>query len=96
MFKTFINAFKVKEVRNKLLFTFLMLLIIRFGCQISAPGVDQEFVKDNSMTVAKYTESVAKNLGGSIKIAKFTRFEKGEGLEKRQDDFAAEVASMVK
>ena len=45
MFKTFINAFKIKEVRNKLLFTFLMLLIIRFGCQISAPGVDQEFVK---------------------------------------------------
>lgn len=45
MFKTFINAFKIKEVRNKLLFTFLMLLIIRFGCQISAPGIDQEFVK---------------------------------------------------
>ena len=58
--------------------------------------VDQEFVKDNSMTVAKYTDSVAKKLGGSIKIVKFTRFEKGEGLEKRQDDFAAEVASMVK
>lgn len=57
--------------------------------------VDQEFVKDSSMTVGKYTESVAKKLGGSIKIVKFTRFEKGEGIEKRQDDFAAEVASMV-
>ena len=45
MFKTFINAFKIKEVRNKLLFTFLMLLIIRLGCQVSAPGVDQEFVQ---------------------------------------------------
>lgn len=45
MFKTFINAFKIKEVRNKLLFTFMMLLIIRFGCQISAPGVDQEYVQ---------------------------------------------------
>ena len=45
MFKTFINAFKIKEVRNKLLYTFMMLLIIRFGCQISAPGVDQEYVK---------------------------------------------------
>lgn len=45
MFKTFINAFKIKEVRNKLLFTFLMLLIIRFGCQISAPGINQEFVQ---------------------------------------------------
>ncbi len=58
--------------------------------------VDQAFVKDNSMTVAKYTESVAKKLGGDIKIVKFTRFEKGEGLEKRQDDFASEVANMVK
>lgn len=58
--------------------------------------VDQEFVKDSSMTVSQYTESVAKKLGGSIKISKFVRFEKGEGLEKRQDDFAAEVASMVK
>ncbi len=46
MFKTFINAFKIKEVRNKLLFTLLMLLIIRFGCQITAPGVNQEFVQD--------------------------------------------------
>lgn len=58
--------------------------------------VDQEFVKDNSLTVGKYTEAVAKKLGGSIKISKFVRYEKGEGLEKRQDDFAAEVASMVK
>ena len=37
-----------------------------------------------------------KDLGGEIKIVKFTRFVKGEGLEKRADDFAAEVASMVK
>ena len=58
--------------------------------------VDQEFVKDSSMTVGKYTEATAKKLGGSIEIKKFIRFEKGEGIEKRQDDFAAEVASMVK
>lgn len=58
--------------------------------------VDQEFVKDGSMTIAKYTESKAKELGGSIKIAQFVRFEKGEGLEKRSDNFADEVASMVK
>ena len=58
--------------------------------------IDQEFVKDNSMTVGKYTEATAKKLGGSIVIKKFVRFEKGEGIEKRQDDFAAEVASMVK
>ena len=58
--------------------------------------VDQEFVKDSSMTVGKYTEATAKKLGGSIAVKKFIRFEKGEGIEKRQDDFAAEVASMVK
>ena len=58
--------------------------------------VDQEFVKDNKMTVKQYTDNTAKALGGKIEIAKFVRFEKGEGIEKRQDDFAAEVASMVK
>lgn len=58
--------------------------------------VDQEFVKDNDLTVAKYVAGVAKNLGAEIKILGFTRFEKGEGLEKKADDFAAEVASMVK
>ena len=58
--------------------------------------VDQEFVKDSDMTVGQYTAKVAKDLGGDIKIVKFARFQKGEGLEKRADDFAAEVASMVK
>ncbi|MDO4882581.1 MAG: translation elongation factor Ts [Oscillospiraceae bacterium] len=58
--------------------------------------VDQEFVKDNKLTVAQYTKNTAKELGGNIDIVKFVRFEKGEGIEKRQDDFAAEVASMVK
>ena len=58
--------------------------------------VDQEFVKDNSITVGKYTENTAKALGASIAIKGFFRFEKGEGIEKKQDDFAAEVASMVK
>lgn len=58
--------------------------------------VDQVFVKDNDLTVAKYTEKVAKELGGDIKIVSFVRFEKGEGLEKRADDFADEVANMIK
>ena len=58
--------------------------------------VDQEFVKDGDLSVAQYTAKVAKDLGGEIKIVKFARFQKGEGLEKRADDFAAEVASMVK
>ena len=58
--------------------------------------VDQEFVKDPDLSVAKYTEKVAKELGGEIKIVKFVRYEKGEGLEKREDNFADEVASMIK
>ena len=57
--------------------------------------VNQAFVKDNKMTVEQYTAKVAKDLGGSIKILGFVRFEKGEGIEKRQDDLAAEVAKMV-
>ena len=58
--------------------------------------LDQEFVKDNKMNIQQYTDATAKSLGGSIKVTGFIRYEKGEGLEKRQDDFAAEVASMVK
>ena len=58
--------------------------------------VDQEFVKDNKQSIKQYTQNTAKALGGSIESKKFVRFEKGEGIEKRQDDFAAEVASMVK
>lgn len=58
--------------------------------------VDQVFVKDSSLSVTQYTNNVAKELGGSIKIKDFVRYEKGEGLEKREDNFADEVASMVK
>ncbi len=57
--------------------------------------VDQAFVKDADMTVGQYVASVAKNLGCEIQISKFARLEKGEGLEKREDDFAAEVAKMM-
>ncbi len=57
--------------------------------------LEQKFVKDPDITVAQYTEQTAKALGGDIQIVAFTRFEKGEGLEKRADDFAAEVAGMV-
>ncbi|MBR5922608.1 MAG: elongation factor Ts [Clostridia bacterium] len=57
--------------------------------------VEQQFVMDNELTVGKYVEKTAKELGKEIKIASFVRFEKGEGIEKRVDDFAAEVASMI-
>ena len=58
--------------------------------------VDQEFVKDPDLTVGKYVAKVAGELGGDIQVVKFVRYEKGEGLEKRNDDFASEVASMMK
>ena len=58
--------------------------------------VDQAFVKDDKQSVAQHTAQVGKELGGEIKIVKFVRYEKGEGLEKRVDDFASEVAGMVK
>ena len=58
--------------------------------------VEQQYVIDGDLTVGKYVANVAKELGGSIKIAEFVRYEKGEGIQKREDDFAAEVASMVK
>ena len=59
--------------------------------------LEQEYVKaENKETVAKYVEAVSKKIGADIKIKGFTRFETGEGLEKREDNFADEVASMVK
>lgn len=58
--------------------------------------VDQVFVKDNALTVTQYVNQTAKELGGDIAIESYVRFEKGEGLEKREDNFADEVASMVK
>ena len=58
--------------------------------------LQQEFVKDNSMTVEKYIESSAKALGGKVTFKDAVRFEKGEGIEKKQENFAAEIASMVK
>ena len=57
--------------------------------------LEQAYVKDDSLTVAKYVASVAKEIGASIKVTGFVRFDKGEGIEKREDDLAAEVAKMV-
>lgn len=58
--------------------------------------LNQPYVKENKITVERHVQQVAKNLGGKITINAFTRFEKGEGMEKRQDNFAEEIASMVK
>ena len=57
---------------------------------------EQAYVKDDSMTVSKYVQSVAKELGGSIKITGYVRYDKGEGIQKREEDFAAEIEKMVK
>ncbi len=58
--------------------------------------LEQAFVKDGDVTVAKYVDNVAKAQGGSIKVVEYVRYEKGEGIEKKQDNFADEVASMIK
>lgn len=58
--------------------------------------LEQPFVKDGDLSVQKYVEQTAKELGGDIAVEGFVRFEKGEGLEKRQDNFADEVSSMIK
>lgn len=59
--------------------------------------MDQVYVKaeDGKQVVSKYIEQVAKENGANITVKGFVRFETGEGLEKRNDDFAAEVASQV-
>ncbi len=57
--------------------------------------MEQAYVKDDSMSVSKYVASVAKELGGNITVTGYTRFDKGEGIQKREEDFAAEIAKMV-
>ena len=57
--------------------------------------VDMEYVKaDDHENVAKYVANSAKAMGGSITIASFVRFEKGEGIEKKEEDYAAEIAKL--
>ena len=58
--------------------------------------MQQPFVKDDKVSVEQHIAAVAKEVGAEIKLAAYTRFEKGEGIEKRQDDLAEEVAKLVK
>lgn len=58
--------------------------------------LEQAYIKNSDINVAKYIDEVSKELGGAISVRSFARFEKGEGLEKREDNFADEVASMIK
>ena len=59
--------------------------------------VDQVYVRaeDGKQTVAKYLEEVSKAAGTTVKVKRFVRFETGEGIEKKQEDFAAEVAAQM-
>ena len=57
--------------------------------------LQQEFVKDGELTVEKYIAKCAKELGGEIKLKDAVRFEKGEGIEKKQENFAEEIAKMA-
>lgn len=57
--------------------------------------VDQQYVKDDELKVGKYTENTAKELGGSIKIVSFVKYERGEGLEKKEENFADEINKLV-
>ena len=58
--------------------------------------LNQSFVKDPSMTIEKLVKSAGDKMGKTLSIKRFTRFEMGEGLEKRNDDFAAEVEAQMK
>ena len=57
--------------------------------------VDKEYIKEDNMKVSQYIANTAKALGTSIKVVDFARFEKGEGIEKREDNLGDEVAKML-
>ncbi len=57
--------------------------------------LDQQYVQDGDLTVGKYVEQVAKANGAKLNVKRFVRFETGEGIEKKQEDFAAEVAAQM-
>jgi elongation factor Ts len=58
--------------------------------------LDQAYVQDGDMTVAQYVAKVGKENSADLSVVKFVRFKTGEGLEKKQDDFACEVENMFK
>ena len=58
--------------------------------------LEQAFVKDDKLTVQGYVDAEAKKLGGSIKVVDVVRYERGEGVEKKEENFADEIANMIK
>lgn len=57
--------------------------------------LQQEFVKDGSVSVEQYVSAIAKEAGGTVTLKSFVRFEKGEGIEKKQENFAEEIAKQL-
>jgi elongation factor Ts len=87
---------KAEIVENKI---FAGLVQGRLAKQVKEVCLlEQTFVRSDLFEgdVNGYINSVAKALGADIKLSQFVRFAKGEGIEKKVDDFAAEIASMVK
>ena len=58
--------------------------------------LEQAFVKDDKVSVSEYVAAEAKKLGGNIGVVDVIRFERGEGVEKKEENFADEIASMIK
>jgi len=57
--------------------------------------LDMDYIKDDDLKVGKYIEKTAKELGEAIKVLSFDRFEKGEGIQKREENFAEEIAKLA-
>jgi elongation factor Ts len=58
--------------------------------------IEQPWIKDQDKSVKKFMAEKSKEANGELKVARFSRFEKGEGIEKKKEDFAAEVRSQMK
>ncbi len=58
--------------------------------------LEQSFVKDDKLSVQGYVDAEAKKLGGTIAVTDVVRYERGEGVEKKEDNLADEVAKMIK
>lgn len=58
--------------------------------------IEQLWIRDQDLTIKKYIDGKAKEAGSEIKVVKFVRFEKGEGIEKKEENFAEEVARQAK
>jgi elongation factor Ts len=85
---------KMKNKPEKVLEGIIIGKINKFFKEVCL--LEQQFVKNDEITVEKYIETVAKEIGADIKATGFVRFAKGEGLQKKEDNFADEVASMIK